>query len=48
VNKRPEYSGNVEEHSKQAVSMKSTEEYKKSAFEDLTCDLKETFVVPVL
>jgi hypothetical protein len=25
---------------KQAVSSKSTEEYKKSACEDLTCDLK--------
>jgi hypothetical protein len=38
--KRPEYSGKLEEYSKQAVSLKSTEKYKKSACEDLTCDLK--------
>jgi hypothetical protein len=38
--KRPEYSGKLEEYSKQAVSLRSTEEYKKSACEDLTCELK--------
>jgi hypothetical protein len=28
---------------KQAVSLRSTEEYKKSACEDLTCDLKDNY-----
>jgi hypothetical protein len=43
--KRPEYSGNLEEYSKQAVSLRGTEEYKKSACEDLTCDLKTLCVL---
>jgi hypothetical protein len=38
--KRLEYSGKLEEYSKQTVSLRSTKEYKKSACEDLTCDLK--------
>jgi hypothetical protein len=38
--KRPEYCGNLEEYRKQAVSLRSTEEYKKPDCEDLTCDLK--------
>jgi hypothetical protein len=33
------------EASKQAVSTRSTEEYKKSACEDLTCDLKTLCVL---
>jgi hypothetical protein len=33
-------SGKLEEYSKQAVSLRSTEEYKKSACEDLTRYLK--------
>jgi hypothetical protein len=37
--KEPEYSGKLEEYSKQAVSLRSTEEYKKSPCEDLSCDL---------
>jgi hypothetical protein len=45
VSKRPEYSGKLEEYSKQAVSLRSTEEYKKSACEDLTCDLKTLCVL---
>jgi hypothetical protein len=35
--KLPEYSGNLEEYSKQAVSLRSTEEYKKSACENFMC-----------
>jgi hypothetical protein len=31
--------------SKEAVSSKNTEEYKKSSCEDLTCDLKAMFVL---
>jgi predicted nuclease with TOPRIM domain len=37
--KRQEYNGKLEELSKQAVSLRNTDEYKKSAYEDLTCDL---------
>jgi hypothetical protein len=43
--KGAEYSGRLEEYSKQAVSSRSTEEYKKSACEDLTCDLKTLCVL---
>jgi hypothetical protein len=35
-----EDSSKLEEYSKQAVSLRSAEEYKKSACEDLMCDLK--------
>jgi hypothetical protein len=35
----------LEEYSKQAVSLRSAEEYKKSACEDLTCDLKTLCVL---
>jgi hypothetical protein len=42
--KRPENSGKLEEHSKQAVSLRSTEEYKMSAYEDLKCDLKTLYM----
>jgi hypothetical protein len=38
--KRPEHSGKLEQYSKQAVNLRSTEEYTKSAYEDLTFDLK--------
>jgi hypothetical protein len=38
--KRPDYSGKLEEYSHQAVSFRNTEEYKNSACEDFTCDLK--------
>jgi hypothetical protein len=40
-----EYSSKLEEYSKQAVSWRSTEKYKKSGCEDLTCDLKALFVL---
>jgi hypothetical protein len=43
-NKRLEYSGKLEEYSKQAVSWRSTEGYKKSARENLICDLKTAVV----
>jgi hypothetical protein len=35
-----EYSSKLEEYSKQEGSLRTTEEYEKSACEDLTCDLK--------
>jgi hypothetical protein len=35
----------LEEYSKQALSLRSTEEYKKSACEDITCDLKTLCVL---
>jgi glutaredoxin len=43
--KQPGYSGKLEEYSKQALSWRSTEGYKKSACEDLTCDLKTLCVL---
>jgi hypothetical protein len=43
--KLPEYSGKLEEYCKQAVRLRSTEEYKKSAFKALTCDLKTSYAV---
>jgi hypothetical protein len=40
-----EYSSKLQEYRKQAVSSRSREEYKKSAWEDLTCDLKTLCVL---
>jgi hypothetical protein len=42
---KQEDSSKLEEYSKQAVSLRITEEYKNSAFEDLTYDLKSLCVL---
>jgi hypothetical protein len=42
---KQEDSSKQEEYSKQAVSLGSPEEYKKSACEDLMCDLKTLCVL---
>jgi hypothetical protein len=40
-----EYSSKLEEYSKQAVSLRRTEEYRKSDCKDLTCDFKTVCAV---
>jgi hypothetical protein len=42
--RKPEDNNKLVEYSKQAVSLRSGEEYKKSDCEDLTCDLKTSCV----
>jgi hypothetical protein len=43
--RKQEDSSKLEAYSKQAVSLRSAEEYRKSACEDLTCDMKTLCVL---